>query len=151
VQYINNKTPRHVVYTNVTQHLKKKFWKISSLVILTLISCGTQYLNYNSDSLKGKYLGIEEPNGRIELRLMENNEFKFWIRKGHSSDFTQGTWRNLNNTLTLNSKVLNSSDSLTFLLTSAKWIVFQNTEWIISNENQIELHSGEWKLKKEAD
>tara|TARA_R110002049_G_scaffold308193_1_gene511296 strand:+ start:822 stop:1202 length:381 start_codon:yes stop_codon:yes gene_type:complete len=118
------------------------------ILFLTFISCKTQHLNLNSESLNGKYVGIGKINAGIELRLTDNNEFKFWIRKGHSSDFTQGTWENSNDTLILNSKTLNGTDSLTYALSSATWIVFKNSEWKINENKLTEIKNGKWKLKK---
>jgi len=118
------------------------------IFFLAFISCKTQHLNLNSDSLTGKYIGIGKSNAGIELRLAENNEFKFWIHKGHGSDFTQGTWTNLNDTLILNSKTLNETDGLTYALSSAAWIKFENLEWAIKKNRLTEIKSGKWKLKK---
>ena len=119
--------------------------------ILTLLSCKTQHLNINAESLIGKYVGIGKGNANIELRIIKNGEFKYWKRKGHGSDFTQGTWKNRNDTLILNSKILNGTDSLTFALSSAKWIVFKKLEWKIKDNNLTELQSGKRKLKKKTE
>jgi len=119
-----------------------------TILFLTFISCKTQHLNFDSESLSGKYTGIGKTNAGVELRLTENNEFKFWVRKGHSSDFTQGTWKNSDDTLILNSKTLNGTDSLTYALSSATWIEFQNLEWKIKENKLTEIKNGKWKLKK---
>ena len=119
-----------------------------TILFLTFVSCKTQQLNLDSESLNGKYVGIGKTNAGIELRLTENNEFKFWIRKGHSSDFTQGTWKNSNDTLILNSKTINGTDSLTYALSSATWIVFKNSKWKINKDKLTEIKIRKWKLKK---
>ncbi len=120
-------------------------------IFLILLGCKTQYLNIKTESLIGKYIGIGKANVNIELRLIENGEFKYWKRKGHGSDFTHGTWKNRNDTLILNSKILNGTDSLTFALSSANWIVFKNLEWKIKNNNLTELQGGKRKLIKETE
>ena len=119
-----------------------------TILFLTFVSCKTQHLNLDPESLKGKYVGIGKINAGIELKLTENNEFKFWLRKGHSSDFTQGTWKNSNDTLILNSKTLNGTDSLAYALSSATWIEFKNSEWKINKDKLTEIKIGKWKLKK---
>ncbi len=48
--------------------MKLKFWKISFLLILILISCKTQSLNLNSDTLIGKYIGIGKTSARVIRR-----------------------------------------------------------------------------------
>lgn len=119
-----------------------------TLLIMTFISCKTQYQNLDLESLSGKYIGIGKTNAGVELRLTENNEFKFWVRKGHSSYFTQGTWKNSNDILILNSKTLNRTDSLTYALSSATWIEFQSLEWKINKNKLTEIKNGKWKMKK---
>ncbi|WP_375562095.1 hypothetical protein ACE193_05980 [Bernardetia sp. OM2101] len=129
--------------------MKTHFLKISCLVILILVSCKTQHLNLNSDILEGKYVGIEEQNYRVELLLEDNNEFKFWIHKGHASDFTQGKWKTSNDFLILNSKTLDKSDSLMYALSSSSLIVLKDSKWKIKQNKIINLHNKKWKLKKE--
>ncbi|MCD8408649.1 hypothetical protein LNI96_12060 [Tenacibaculum dicentrarchi] len=124
---------------------------IHSIILLTFLNCKTQNLNVKTESLTGKYIGIRKANTNIELRLNENGEFKYWKRKGHSSDFTQGNWKNRNDTLILNSKILNGTDSLTFALSSATWIEFRNLEWKIKDNNLTELKSEKRKLIKEKE
>ncbi len=121
------------------------------VMFLILFSCKTQYLNIKRESLVGKYIGIGKANANIELRIIENGEFKYWKRKGHGSDFTQGVWKNRNDTLILNSRILNGTDSLTFALSSANWIVFKNLEWKIKDNNLTELQNGIRKLKKKTE
>ena len=116
-----------------------------------LIACKSQDLDLTNNSLIGKYIGIGKENAGVELRLIENKEFKFWVRKGHSSDFTQGTWKTSNDTLILKSKTLNGADSLTYALSSATWIEFKNTNWKINKRNLIELETEQWKVKKVAE
>jgi len=121
------------------------------VIILFLSNCKTQHLRINTESLIGKYIGNGKASENIELRLIENGEFKYWKRKGHGSDFTQGVWQNRKDTLILNSKILNGTDSLTFALSSANWIVFENLEWKIKDNNLTELQNGKRKLKKETE
>ncbi len=96
----------------------------------------------------GKFIGYSKNNNGIELILTDDRTFKFWKRKGHGSDFTEGLWKNRNDTLILNSKTLTKNDSLTFSLSSAKWIEFNNLEFQFKKEKLTELNNGKRKLKK---
>jgi hypothetical protein len=128
--------------------LKKQFL-ILSIVLITFISCKVHLQDIEPQTLMGEYVGIGKGNSATELSIMENNEFKFWIRKGHSSDFTQGTWVISNNNLVLNSKILDSSDSLGFALSNATWIEFIDSEWKIGKDKLTELKNARRKLKKQ--
>ena len=130
--------------------MKRKFILV---IILTsiLIGCKSQKLDFSENPLNGEYIGIGKANAEIELKLLENKKFKFWIRKGHSADFTQGTWKASNDTLILNSKALNGTDSLTYALSSATWIEFKNLKWKINNNRPTVLENEKWKLKKETE
>ena len=104
--------------------------------------------NSKTHKFYGNYYGYRKKNNGIELILSKNRTFKFWKRKGHSSDFTEGFWKNKNDTLILNSKTLTKNDSLTFTLSSAKWIEFKDLEFRLKKEILIELDDGNRKLKK---
>ncbi|MFC4721785.1 hypothetical protein ACFO5O_05610 [Geojedonia litorea] len=121
------------------------------IVSSILIACKSQDFDLTNNSLIGKYIGIGKENAGVELRLIENKEFKFWVRKGHSSDFTQGTWITSNDTLILQSKTLNRTDCLTYALSSATWIEFKNTRWKINKRNLNELETEQWKVRKVAE
>ncbi len=86
----------------------------------------------------------------LEL-LEENNEFRFWIRNGHGSDFTQGKWNYSNNILTLNSKTLNETDKLINALTSGHRIIFENINWEVTQNKFTTLQSKKWTLRKEIE
>ena len=45
----------------------------------------------------------------------EDRTFKYWVNKGHGSDFTEGLWKNINETLILNSRNLNKDDEIVLL------------------------------------
>ena len=109
---------------------------------------GIQPPNYRTQLLTGKYKGIGKANLGMELILTKDREFKFWLKKGHSSHFTQGIWKNKNGFLILNSKNLNRTDSLSYSLSSASWIEFNNLEWEIKDDKLKEKQKGKWKLKK---
>ncbi len=132
--------------------MRTQFFKISILVVLTITSCKTQSLNLNSESLHGKYVGIGHSSARIELWLEENNEFKFWNRKGgHYADFSDGKWVYTDNTLVLNSNTLNKPDSLHFMISAANWIEFKGMAWEIQDKKRIRLKNGKWKLERKTE
>ena len=99
----------------------------------------------------GKFVGHGKNNNGIELFLTDDRTFKFWKRKRHGSDFTEGLWKNINDTLILNSKALTKTDSLTFALSSAKWIEFNDLEFRLKKEKLTEINNRKWKLKKTAE
>lgn len=96
----------------------------------------------------GKFSGYGKSNSGLELILDEDRTFKFWKRKGHGSDFTEGFWKNRNDTLILSSKTLTKNDSLTFSLSNAKWIEFNDLKFRLKKEKLTELYYGIRKLKK---
>ncbi|SNR96745.1 hypothetical protein [Dokdonia pacifica] len=96
----------------------------------------------------GEYKEQTKDRFEIKLVLKEDRTFKFWINKGHSSDFTEGLWKNKNDTLILNSKTLDKSDDISFALSSAKWIEFNDLEFQLKKGKLSELNSGNLKLKQ---
>jgi hypothetical protein len=104
--------------------------------------------NEKTNRFYGKFYSYRKNNIGIELIISEDRTFRFWKRKGHDSDFTEGYWENKNDTLILNSKVLTKNDSLTFALTSAKWIEFKGLKFRLKKEKLTELDNGNRKLKK---
>jgi hypothetical protein len=96
----------------------------------------------------GKFIGYTKRNKGLELILNQDRTFKFWKRKEHSSDFTQGLWENRNDTLILNSKDLTENNKIDFELSSVKWIDFKNIEFILKKDKIVEFNKGTRKLKK---
>jgi hypothetical protein len=96
----------------------------------------------------GEYKGRNKDRFEIKLVLKEDRTFKFWINKGHGSDFTEGLWKNINDTLILKSRNLNKDDEISFALSSAKWIEFNDLEFRLKKGKLTELNDGNLKLKK---
>ncbi|MWW26807.1 hypothetical protein [Algibacter lectus] len=109
---------------------------------------GIEPPNRKTHRFYGKFIGYGKNNNGIELVLTDDRTFKFWKRKGHSSDFTEGLWKNRNDTLILNSKTLTKNDSLTYALSSAKWVEFNDLVFRLKKEKLTELNNGKQKLKK---
>jgi len=105
--------------------------------------------NKKTPTFYGKFNGYGKNNNGTKLLLLEDRTFKFWRRKGRNSDFTEGFWKNRNDTLILNSRILAKIDSLTFALSSTKWIGFKDLRFRLKNEKLIELNSGKRRLKKD--
>ncbi len=99
----------------------------------------------------GKFISYSKNNNGIELILTDDRTFKFWKRKGHGSDFTEGLWKNRNDTLILNSNKLTLNDSLTFALSNKKWIEFNDLKFRLKKQKLTELNKGKRKLKKIVD
>lgn len=104
--------------------------------------------NRKTHQFYGKLNGYNKSYKGIELILAEDRTFKFWNRKGHNSNFTEGFWKNRNDTLILNSQTLTKSDNLTPTLSSAKWIEFKDLKFLLKKEKLTELDNGKRKLKK---
>ncbi|WP_157546899.1 hypothetical protein [Nonlabens tegetincola] len=96
----------------------------------------------------GEYIGRNKDKFEIKLILKEDRTFKFWVNKGHGSDFTEGLWKNTNETLILNSRNLNKDDAINFALSSAKWIEFNDLEFHLKKGKLIELNGENRKLKQ---
>lgn len=104
--------------------------------------------NIKTKLLYGEYKGVTKERFEIKLILKKDRTFKFWINKGHSSDFTEGLWRNTNDTLILKSKNLTIDDDISFALSSANWIEFNDIKFHSRKDKLIELNSRKRKLKK---
>ncbi|TRZ45120.1 hypothetical protein [Robertkochia solimangrovi] len=104
--------------------------------------------NVKTHKFYGIYSGYPKNNNRIELILSEDRTFKFWDKKGHFSDFTEGFWKNSNDTLILNSKTFHENDSLSYASSSANWIEFIDVMFRLKKEKLIELNRGPRKLKR---
>jgi len=96
----------------------------------------------------GEYKGRNKERYEIKLILKEDRTFKFWVNKGHGSDFTEGLWKNINDTLILKSRNLNKDDDISLALSSAKWIEFNDLEFRLKKEKLTELNGGNRKLKQ---
>jgi len=104
--------------------------------------------NRKTKSFYGEYKGRNKYKLEMKLVLSNDRTFKFWLNRGHSSDFTEGLWKNKNDTLILNSRTLNKTDDISFVLSSAKWIEFDDLEFRLKKGKLTELNNGKWKLKK---
>ena len=119
---------------------------------MTLFNCKTQQLNKSDKTVIGKFVGKGKSNVTIELTLSENNKFKFWAKVNSLSfDFTEGIWEKRNDTLILNSKVLNDNEGLNYALSSANWIEFKNSKWKMKSTELIRIPDKKWKMKKIAE
>ena len=96
----------------------------------------------------GEFKGRNKDKFEIKLILKEDRTFKFWVNKGHGSDFTEGLWKNTNETLILNSRNLNKDDEISFALSSAKWIEFNDLEFHLKKGKLTELNGENRKLKQ---
>ncbi|GAL81641.1 hypothetical protein JCM19274_486 [Algibacter lectus] len=104
--------------------------------------------NIKTESFYGEFEGRDKDKFKMKLVLKDDRTFKFWLNKGHGSDFTEGLWKNKSDTLILNSRALNKTDSISFALSSARWIEFNVLEFRLKKEKLIELNNGKRKLKK---
>lgn len=133
-------------HTCTDGHRDKRFIRIFNDRMYSLMKIEPP--NRKTYQFYGKFIGYSKNNNDIELILNNDRTFKFWKRKGHGSDFSEGLWENRNDTLTLNSRTLTQNDSLTFILSSAKWIEFNDLEFRLKKEKLTELDNGKRKLKK---
>ncbi|QCX38052.1 hypothetical protein FF125_06275 [Aureibaculum algae] len=99
----------------------------------------------------GKYEGRTKDRFEAKLIIKEDRTFKFWINKGHGSDFTEGFWKNIDDTLILKSRNLNKDDNISFALSSAKWIQFNDLEFRLKKGKLAELNGEKLKLKQKAE
>ncbi|UII19597.1 hypothetical protein [Fulvivirga ligni] len=106
--------------------------------------------DYKTTSFEGEFIGIGNKNIGVKLILNKNGEFKFWINRGHGSDFTQGLWMNKNDTLILNSKGLTENEKLTFLLSSAEWIEFSDLKFQLRKDKLVGIENKKIKLKSHS-
>ena len=104
--------------------------------------------NIKTESFYGEFEGRDKDKFEMKLVLKDDRTFKFWLNKGHGSDFTEGLWKNKSDTLILNSRALNKTDIISFALSSARWIEFNVLEFRLKKEKLIELNNGKRKLKK---
>ncbi|PKG43753.1 hypothetical protein CXF67_03325 [Psychroflexus sp. MES1-P1E] len=96
----------------------------------------------------GEYKGRNKDQFEIKLILKEDRTFKFWVNKGHGSDFTEGLWKNIDDTLILKSRNLNKEDDISFALSSAKWIEFDDLKFRLRKGKLTELNGKNRKFKK---
>ena len=104
--------------------------------------------NRKTNLFYGEYKGKNKERFEIKLILKKDRTFKFSVNKGHGSDFTEGLWKNIGDKLILQSRNLNKDDKITFALSSAKWIEFNNLEFRLRKEKLTELEGENRKLKK---
>lgn len=107
--------------------------------------------NRKTNLFYGEYKGKNKERFEIKLIIKEDRTFKFWVNKGHGSDFTEGLWKNIDDTLILQSRNLNKDDEINFALSSAKWIEFNNLEFLLRKGKLIELGGESRKLKKKTE
>ncbi|WP_046757578.1 hypothetical protein [Kordia jejudonensis] len=97
----------------------------------------------------GTYKGKAKKRSKIKLIITDERKFKFWIyKKHHSTDYTEGFWKNKNDTLILNSKKLNKTDSIEHILSNANWIEFNDKKFILKRNKLLDLTRNKWKLKR---
>ena len=96
----------------------------------------------------GEYKGRNKDRFKIKLILKKDRPFKFWVNKGHGSDFTEGLWKNIDDKLILKSRNLNKDDDISFALSSAKWIEFNDLKFRLKKGKLTELNGKNRKLKQ---
>lgn len=104
--------------------------------------------NRKTNLFYGEYKGKNKERIEIKLILKEDRTFQFWVNKGHGSDFTEGFWKNIDDTLILQSRNLNKDDEISFALSSAKWIEFNNLEFRLRKGKLTEQEGESRKLEK---
>jgi hypothetical protein len=107
--------------------------------------------NRKTESFYGEYKGSDKYKFKMKLVLLEDRTFKFWLNKGHGSDFTEGFWKNKNDTLILKSRAFNKTNDINFTLSSAKWIDFNELEFQLKRGKLTEFSGGNRKLKKRVE
>ena len=107
--------------------------------------------NKFTKSFYGEFRGRNKIKQEMKLVMKDDRTFKFWLNKGHGSDFTEGLWKNKSDMLILNSKTLTRNDSLTFALSSAKWIEFNGLNFRLKKGKLFEMNNGKRKLKKKVE
>lgn len=133
-------------YTCTDSYRDKNFIEIFNNRMYSLMDIEPP--NRKTKSFYGEFKGRSK--GKLELRLVLKNDrsFKYWLNKEHGDEYTEGLWENKNETLILNSKTLNQSDSLIYTLSSGKWVEFKNLKFCLKKEKLTELKNGKRKLKK---
>ncbi|MFB9053933.1 hypothetical protein ACFFVB_12675 [Formosa undariae] len=109
---------------------------------------GIQPPNIKTKSFYGKFEGRDKGKFEMKLVLKGDRTFKFWLNKGHGSDFTEGLWKNESDTLILNSRSLNKTDNISIALSSGRWIEFNNLKLRLKKGKLIELNEEKLKFKK---
>ncbi len=115
-------------------------------LFLILLSCKSQ--QQTSYSVDGKFVGKGKAGSKLELILTDDNKFQYWERFGHGSEYTDGTWELENDLMILNSRTLTKDEELMHAISSAKWFVFDNSQWKIRRNKLIEVDDRERKLIK---
>lgn len=131
---------RTVFIRDVTQHMKNKNFLFIITLFLILLSCKNQQLT--SSSVDGRFVGEGEDHSKLELILTSDNGFQYWERLGHGSKYTEGTWKVEGDLIILNSKSLSENETAIHSLSSAKWIVFEDSRWKI-RRNKLTKEDGE--------
>ncbi|MCL5130571.1 hypothetical protein [Algibacter sp. L4_22] len=132
-------------HTCTDSYRDKKFIEIFNSKMFSLMEIEPP--NRKTKLFYGEFQGSNKERFAIKLILKEDRTFKYWVNKGHSSDFTEGLWKNINETLILNSRNLNKDDEISFALSSAKWIEFNELEFRLKKGKLTELNGGNRKLK----
>jgi len=107
--------------------------------------------NRKTTSFYGEFIGRDKDKFKMRLVLKNDRTFKFWKNKGHGADFTEGLWKNKNDTLILNSKTLTKIDSIGFTISSAKWIEFNDLKFRLKKRKLVGLSNKKLKLKKNVE
>jgi hypothetical protein len=88
-----------------------------------------------------EYSGITENSRNYWLTLFENNEFKYTEANVPGKlYFNEGNWKIINDTLILNSRLLDIPDSLNFKVENKSWLNFENKKYLIGNKKLIGLN-----------
>ncbi|WP_225037288.1 hypothetical protein [Winogradskyella sp. SM1960] len=133
-------------HTCTDAYRDKKFIEIFNNKMYSLMEIEPP--NRKTKLFYGEFKGRNKERFEIKLILKEDRTFKYWVNKGHGSDFTDGLWKNINDTLILKSRNLNKDDKISFALSSAKWIEFNDLEFRLKKEKLTELNGGNRKLKQ---
>ncbi|REH01138.1 hypothetical protein [Flavobacterium aquicola] len=128
------------------RYLDEKFIEIFNKKMYSLMKIEPP--NRKTSSFYGEYKGRNKDKFEMKLVLKDDRTFKFWLNKGHGSDFTEGLWKNEDDLLTLNSKILSKNDEISTTISSAKWINFNNLKFNLKKNKLIELNDQKRKLKK---
>lgn len=92
--------------------------------------------------MDGRFVGEEKDHSKLELILTSDNGFQYWERLGHGSKYTEGTWKVEGDLIILNSKSLSENETAIHSLSSAKWMVFEDSRWKI-RRNKLTKEDGE--------
>ena len=119
--------------------MKNKNFLFIITLFLILFSCKSQKLA--SSFVDGRFIGEGEADSTLELILTSDNGFQYWERLGHGSKYTEGIWKLEGDVLILNSKSLSENETAIHSLSSAKWIVFEDSRWKI-RRNKLTKEDG---------